>query len=540
MVLVLNFHRHFPSVLLFAVLLLTPQLLLGQPGDLSSLKKQLRAVSSQNPLEKAEKTGFSEGFSVDPDRYLIGPGDEFEITMADVPSLDYCGTVNQNGEMFIPAVGLVEIGKRVPLSHGIDSISEFIRVRTGSTGEIFVALTRVKSVGVNVSGGAITPGTYQVPGNLRLLDVIKQANGDKLPDFHNVDLRDVHVRNGEVTHRYDLLSFILADSLDQNPYLYPGDNISIRLAAMRVSILGAIRSPIRGVVPIRRGETLAEFLRLFPYDASADTNHILVRKNSGAVKTLTRFGQMSGTVLADKDVIVVCPRPNYAEYHYAWISGEVARPGQYPILKGETTVSELLHLAGGIGHNADSAAIFAIRSDMVVGDGRGQRRGISPDLTGVLGPQGVSIRPGIGASLYRVGVLGDHAVIPVSKEKGDIMVRNGDHIVVPLRRTRIYISGNVASPGSYPYEEGLSPHSYIRQAGGYTSKADRLNVFVIRKFGNKSQLREIETLEAGDIIVVPEREQFRRWTFFKDTVVLLSSIASVVWTIVLVSTSVAK
>ena len=50
-----------------------------------------------------------------------------------------------------------------------------------------------------------------------------------------------------------------------------------------------------------------------------------------------------------------------------------------------------------------------------------------------------------------------------------------------------YVSGEVKTPGGHPYEEGLSVQKAITMAGGLTDKAERDNVYALRRVNGQEE-----------------------------------------------------
>ncbi len=73
-----------------------------------------------------------------------------------------------------------------------------------------------------------------------------------------------------------------------------------------------------------------------------------------------------------------------------------------------------------------------------------------------------------------------------------------------------YVSGEVKTPGGHPYEEGLSVQKAITMAGGLTDKAERDNVYALRRVNGQEETVPV-TLESpvypDDTIVVPEGQK---------------------------------
>jgi polysaccharide export outer membrane protein len=70
-----------------------------------------------------------------------------------------------------------------------------------------------------------------------------------------------------------------------------------------------------------------------------------------------------------------------------------------------------------------------------------------------------------------------------------------------------YIVGEVAKPGQYPYTFGLNVLSAVAVAGGFTVRADKNRMTVVRKRDGRSSqwsVNQLTTLNPGDVLVVPE------------------------------------
>lgn len=73
-----------------------------------------------------------------------------------------------------------------------------------------------------------------------------------------------------------------------------------------------------------------------------------------------------------------------------------------------------------------------------------------------------------------------------------------------------YIEGEVNSPGSYPYRKGLTLLKAVTLAGGFTERASKRSIDLIRETNddaNKkrySRVRLSQTIKPGDIITVNE------------------------------------
>lgn len=72
----------------------------------------------------------------------------------------------------------------------------------------------------------------------------------------------------------------------------------------------------------------------------------------------------------------------------------------------------------------------------------------------------------------------------------------------------VYVLGEVREPGSYPYSANLTVVNAIAMAGGYTYRASRKKIVVIRANDpekEKRSAKEQEELAPGDVVEVHER-----------------------------------
>lgn len=136
----------------------------------------------------------------------------------------------------------------------------------------------------------------------------------------------------------------------------------------------------------------------------------------------------------------------------------------------------------------------------------------------------VTVNPGGEISLPLAGIVRAAGITP-TQLAGDIKIALSKYITNPevsvtvrqyARRT-IFITGELKSTGGYAYKEGMRLLELISQAGGFTDRADRKNVKVLRGAGavRKTFIVDVEdlmrsgdftkdfALEPQDIVEVP-------------------------------------
>jgi hypothetical protein len=94
--------------------------------------------------------------------------------------------------------------------------------------------------------------------------------------------------------------------------------------------------------------------------------------------------------------------------------------------------------------------------------------------------------------------------------RDDIILRDGDELVMPKIRQEVTVLGEVQNGTSLLYRSGLSRDDYIDLSGGYSVRADKSRTYVVRadgsvvaSGGNWFAGGNGLNVEPGDTIVVP-------------------------------------
>nr|WP_246261326.1 polysaccharide biosynthesis/export family protein [Alteromonas ponticola] len=91
--------------------------------------------------------------------------------------------------------------------------------------------------------------------------------------------------------------------------------------------------------------------------------------------------------------------------------------------------------------------------------------------------------------------------------KGDYLV-NPSVAVTIIEYRPFFIDGEVKQPGGYPYQPGLSVNKAAALAGGYTERASRSDIQIVRQQNGKQVTLEVsvsELIQPGDVITVEQR-----------------------------------
>ena len=220
---------------------------------------------------------------------------------------------------------------------------------------------------------------------------------------------------------------------------------------------GEVKMP--GGYPYEAGLTVQKAISMAGgFTEKAETRKVAMTRLTGDRTDTVMLG-LEAPVFPD-DILAVGSMQNF------YVTGEVVRPGRHPY-EDQLTLKKAITLAGGITDKADPQAVKVTR-------------------------------------------LKEASVTTLSAGS-DAIVFADDIIVVEVQNHRFYVSGEVKTPGGYPYRDGLSVQKAIALAGGLTEKADKTGVKVTRSNGSAVEMTMLGAdvpVMADDLIVVAQAKKF--------------------------------
>ncbi len=436
-------------------------------------------------------------------------------------------------------------------------------------------VTRLKPTldsGVRVEGYVYTPGAIAWHAGMRLTDVLQSVE-DLRPnaDLHYVLIRrevppDRHIvalsadlaaaltnpgsaANVPVLARDEVTVFDLQSGRDRvitpllNDLRLQGGN-SQPQAVVRVD--GWVKVP--GDYPLEPGMRISDLIR---------AGGSLSDSAYGGLAELARYqtvdGQSRQTQVIDIDLAAVLrgdPAANitlqsydslsikqislWGEQEQVTLNGQVRFPGTYAIKHGETLKSVLAR-AGGLTEFAFPEGSVFIRQELQQREQQqldflGQR--MQTDIaTMALQASAASQLNGQGANPSASLAIGQTLLTQLKSAKAigrlvidlprvisdpigseyDVILRNGDDLIVPRYQQEVTVIGEVQSITSHLYRSDLTRADYIALSGGMTIHADASKVYVVRANGsvvaNLGGFFRINSgnvkIHPGDTIVVP-------------------------------------
>jgi len=171
------------------------------------------------------------GSAVDPDSYIIGPGDALNVFVWRQPELSVVVPVRPDGKISTPLVEDIEAVGKTPtqLARAIEAVlSEYIR--TPQVTIIVQNFVGTFSAQIRVLGQVTNPGPVPFRERMTLLDVMLEVGG--LTQFAAGNRATlVRLENGESVERRVRLSRLLEKGdIGENVPVQPGDVIVVPAA----------------------------------------------------------------------------------------------------------------------------------------------------------------------------------------------------------------------------------------------------------------------------------------------------------------------
>jgi len=242
-----------------------------------------------------------------------------------------------------------------------------------------------------------------------------------------------------------------------------------------------------------------------------------------------RAGDQSANVaLQPFDRLSIKQISGWTEQDQVTLKGEVRFPGTYTIKRGETLRS-VIERAGGLTDLAFAAGSVFTRAELKEREqeqlnrfAERMRQDIAEEaLEAARGNNAGSAQSlSIGQTLLdqikaakAVGRLVINLQAAMHAKPGstaDVILRNGDELIVPKQRQEVMVIGEVQYASSHLYQRHLSRDDYIDQSGGTTRQADRSQIYVVRADGSVDagsrgwfNSKAGVEMRPGDAIVVP-------------------------------------
>jgi protein involved in polysaccharide export with SLBB domain len=330
------------------------------------------------------------------------------------------------------------------------------------------------------------------------------------------DQRNIRItRRDSTIVRADLLPFLLAGDLGENPRLEDGDVILVGPRENDIQFLGALRYP--GRYPYVEGDELSELLSWVGLHPRASTSRAMLQRFRDGVRWDTLgvdlesvLAGVSRIPLQAGDRVLIASIGDWQTGSTAEVRGAVAFPGPIPLERGKITAAQAVAMAGGFLDDAVASRVVLAKPFL-------------PDTSGVPDP--------IGSESYLTAVTRSQLherVVDLTEGSGPIL-DTGDILFVPRLEPWVQVLGQVKNPGFYIYYPEWGVMDYIRAAGGYGKFADGGKTQISKgRFGDIGYASDVDTLAPGDLVWVPEKISRGFWNNFKDVIQVAGQAAALI------------
>jgi protein involved in polysaccharide export with SLBB domain len=490
-----------------------------------ALQEQLDSLRSTGEIFQTEAT---EG-SINPEEYYVGPGDILFISISGVKELIHKLSINQEGWLYIPQVGGVDLINST-LKNSKLKIEQTIN-RYYKDVKIFISLTNFRKIRVSLIGDVKRPANLVVSANSRLMDIISMSEGlNETANFRNIKINSKDGSSKEV----DLLAFLRLGEYENNPYLREGDIVLVDRVDKTIKISGQIKYP--GVYEFVDNEPVKRFIQMsggLLSKAYKDTIELVSFLSDGSVQESKYYNfdslMNNDYLMRSQDHIIIRKVPEFYIEHFVLVNGFVKFPGFYKIIKDKTKLTDVINLAGGFLEEASlTEATLSRRINKDDEDSEFERLKLIPtsDMTE---DEYDYFKARSRERSGRV-VIDFNALFNEQSYQEDLILKRGDIIRIPEKKNYITMLGQLVKPGNIVYDSSLTVENYILLAGGFGWRALEGEVRVIKaNSGEWVYADEVGHLHPGDAIWVPEDPPDATfWEIFTSTLQVLGQVAAVI------------
>lgn len=379
---------------------------------------------------------------------------------------------------------------------------------------------------VEIKGAVFRPGYYEVGEQIKTIkNLIEKAGGIKENAFLNRAIltreRADLTRETVPINLKNLLDGRTADiNLKKNDMLLvASDSVLVELGSF--TIYGDVQTP--GKYDYAEGTSIEDLIikaggllnsaSLAKVDVSRRIVDPLSIESPNVIADIYTFNIKDGLVvdgppdfvLSPYDQVYVRRSPGYIEQRNIEIAGEVLFPGRYALKEKTERLSDIVKRAGNLTPHAFSAGARLLREKtiMEMTEERKAMQALSKGLKDSISTDLLNIDP-----YYSVGIELDKAIAN-PKSEYDLVLREGDQLIVPEYDNTVKINGSVMYPNTVLYKKGQKVSYYINQAGGYSDLAEKKRAYIVYMNGTVAKVKgsNRDAIQPGCNIVIPSKEQ---------------------------------
>ncbi|MBU8932972.1 MAG: SLBB domain-containing protein [candidate division Zixibacteria bacterium] len=424
-------------------------------------------LSGDNASMGLIRSGRNYDRPVNPDRYLIRPGDVFGITFINANLSPLQLAVDPEGNIINSTLAIHGVSGKTLTQVRMILKEELTALYNAD--EVIISIGEPMKVAISVSGAVRYPGLHTAWSSQRVSEIIDSAGGLTWTGSQ----RSIILSGGPEDILVDLDRARFLGNVEANPCLYAGYSIYVPSKSTScVQVVGELNFPRE--IELIPGDDLDLLLTLAGgLRASGDRAATMVIRNAEQLDA-------DSVQLIPGDIIVVPPLIDATGSDGLIVFGAVNQPGRYAHTTG-ITLPELIETAGGF--TTDAAWGHTVLFRQAKTDERGR-------LTKLRYPISCST--------------------PDRKGMSDIALQPADSVFVPTAMGYVRVRGAVHNPGYYMFVEDEDALFYVSAAGGYLPSADKSLVEILNNISNVTETHPPRVMvQDSDEIVIRIREELQ-------------------------------
>lgn len=400
---------------------------------------------------------------------------------------------------------------------------------------------------VEVRGAVYRPGQFQIGQDINTVkDLVIAAGGLKEDAFMNRALLNRTNQDKTLTNKTidlkGLMDGSFADEpLRNNDVLFIPSLFDVQ-EVKTFSIFGEVQFP--GTYQYADNTQIEDLiLQAGGLLETASTSKVDVVRRARDKNSLLKAQQISETfsfsisdgllvsdndfVLSPFDEVYIRKSPGYSKNKRIQVQGEVMFPGYYSMDNDNERLSDIINRSGMFTEQAYPAGA---RLERTMTD---EEKLKLKDITKLLSANDSTLMENVDlTTTYYVGINLQKAMENPGSDD-DIVLRNGDRIIVPEFTNTVKMNGEVMYSNTVPFIKGKSMKYYIDKAGGFSQTAKRSKAYVVYMNGSVSKARRTSRnlVQPGCEIIVPAKSERDGMT--PQEVLSLSSTSASLATVVL-------
>jgi protein involved in polysaccharide export with SLBB domain len=549
--------------------------------------KGFSPVNTENILQEEFSSKFNQqnifdksqmplGDIIDPKYYYVGPGDILAIQNLTTSITTQFLTVTPENSVLIPRIGKISL-KGLTLEKASEVIMNAFKERN-SKAMIFTSLYKPRNVLVTLRGNIDVNGTFIIPASYRVstaIAMLNQPKRDNIPSqmMGYMSLKKITQnytdkqynksgipipllyasRNVAVLHNdgtssnVDIEEAAVTGNIELDPYVRENDIISVPeepVAYPEISVSGSVIRPVR--LPYKQNDNISKLLKFgYGFTDEADLNNITVNYKGGTSEIISlndkfEVDKPDVTIEPGTSIIVAQKKNIFEISRIISVQGCVNKPGSFLLTGDSVRLYDIIDKAGGFTDDAYLPLAYILRNNKEFSNHQFPQWTIAENFQYSDLKLEDTTRFRIDVNFKKPVVSCDFISAFIdSNQKANILLHDGDIIVVPTNPKTVFVYGQVNNPGYITFQSGKTMEWYIEQAGGYALNAEDSRARIIDgrtkvwKAGDSGVF-----VHAGDEIYVPKPPdmppgiKLQTWAIVASAVASIATLMSLVLTII--------